>query len=288
MSSLQNLYSFIKDTKERSNGIVVDEENTEILEKLIKGDRKKFENQNKQRETEYKENYDITLTNEQLDQYYLSSTSLKWRRPEQASGEGYLSGGFSFNGFTTLFKFQQEFWKASVSLFDQTGEDKYIDYDLLAKLRWIESPTPLIFRENTPQFGCVKLEKGKFPDEFFFYDSGLVYPLPIASLDEYINRLIASASVRSWQYFYVDPEIIISRNKGLRYITWSLHTSSKSEPGIDKIQYNANIKADRLDLINEYLERCVRLLPESFPFIDFTHHQTYYENFKQLYYNSKK
>ena len=278
MNNLENIYLFIKSINEKSNGIIVDVQNVEIAEMIVKGKKEKFVNQDNVRKSEFKEKYNIDLTNEQLEDFYLTSCKLKWKRTEQLSGEGYLLGGFAFNGLTPLFESQVQFWKESTGVFDQSDQENSIDYNLLKQFRWLESPTPLNFAELTPQFGCVKFEQHKFPEQFYFYDSGLIFPLKFKSLEEYITNLICSAAVTCWQYFYIDPDLVISKNKGLKYVTWSLHSLSKLDAGLKKLEYNKNIKVDRLDLINEYLERCIRLLPDAFPFIDFSHHVNYYNN----------
>ena len=283
MNNLENIYLFIKSINEKSNGIIVDVQNVEIAEMIVKGKKEKFVNQDNVRKSEFKEKYNIDLTNEQLEDFYLTSCKLKWKRTEQLSGEGYLLGGFAFNGLTPLFESQVQFWKESTGVFDQSDQENSIDYNLLKQFRWLESPTPLNFAELTPQFGCVKFEQHKFPEQFYFYDSGLIFPLKFKSLEEYITNLICSAAVTCWQYFYIDPDLVISKNKGLKYVTWSLHSLSKLDAGLKKLEYNKNIKVDRLDLINEYLERCIRLLPDAFPFIDFSHHVNYYNNFKKKY-----
>ena len=283
MNNLENIYLFIKSINEKSNGIIVDVQNVEIAEMIVKEKKEKFVNQDNERKSEFKVKYNIDLTNEQLENFYLTSCKLKWKRTEQLSGEGYLPGGFAFNGITPLFESQVQFWKESTSVFGQFDQENSIDYNLLMQLRWLESPTPLNFAELTPQFGCVKFEQNKFPEQFYFYDSGLIFPLKFKSLEEYVTNLICSGAVTCWQYFYIDPDLVISKNKGLKYITWSLHSLSKLDAGLNKLEYNENIKVDRLDLINEYLERCIRLLPDAFPFIDFSHHVNYYKNFKKKY-----
>lgn len=283
MGNLSNIYSFISRINKKSNGIIVDAQDVKIAEMIIKGKNERFANQDTERKSEFKEKYNIDLTSEQLEDFYLTSCKLKWRRPEQLPGEGYLPGGFAFNGITPLFESQVQFWKESIGVFDQSDQENTIDYSLLKQLRWLESPTPLNFAELTPQFGCVKFEPDKFPEQFYFYDSGLIFPLTLESLEEYIADLICSAAVTCWQYFYIDPDLIISKNKGLNYTTWSLHSLSKLDFGTRKLECNKDSTVDRLDLINEYLERCIRLLPDAFPFIDFSHHVNYYQIFKNKY-----
>jgi len=287
MDSIQNLYSFVKKLPEKAKGISIVELHVEVLDMLFEDTSKRLEKIGKDTIQKFREEYGIILDMEQVKFSYLSSCRLRWRRPEKEE-DGYLDGGFSFNGLTDIFSRNLQFWKKSVEEFKEYENEKLIDLKLLKQLRWIESPTIPIEAEYTPQFGCVKLQKGKLPDEFYYYDSGIIYPIPFKSFDEYVDGLVASGSVTCWQYFYVDPELIISKNKEIKYITWSKHTTSRLGGGIDSIHFKPEVKYDRLDLINEYMERCVRLLPESFPFINFTYHKKHYSEFEKLYKKLRK
>ena len=91
-----------------------------------------------------------------------------------------------------------------------------------------------------------------------------LFPLPFTSAEEYLRAMIASAAVECWQYFYIDPELVISKSKGLSYFTWDLHFRTELGHDLDVAYYVENAPHDRLDLIAEYLERCIRILPGTF------------------------
>lgn len=283
MNNIENILNFAKNIRSEAKGIVISDQNTKMLESLLSGDNKKIKKLNEMRHLRFLEAYHLDLDEHQLMLFYLSSGSLKWHRPEQQSKEGFLSGGFAFNGIEDVFLFDSLFWEKSIDIFKKYESESLIDFDELKRLKWIESTTALTEPYYSPQFGCVEFEKNRFPDKFLFYDSGLTYALPFDSFDAYINALLASSAVRCWQYFYIDPAIIIAKNKGLKYITWSLHATSHLDGDLDKLAYNTHAKFDRLDLINEYLERCVRLLPSAFPFLDFSHHKEHYARFSALF-----
>ncbi len=215
--------------------------------------------------------------------FYLTSTQLRWRRPERRPAEGYLAGGFAVNGMLDLLLGPSQFWENSTEVFKTVGQEGLVDYDLLKQFGWFESVTPVVFQEYTPQFGCTMLDKETFLKNFFFYDSGLVFPLPFNSPEQYFAALTASASVECWQYFYVDPELIVSKSKGVKYITWAAHTTTNLDVALRSIQFKANSQYDRLDLVMEYMERCVRLLPGAFPFLDFHHHKAHFTKVKEIY-----
>ena len=217
---------------------------------------------------------------------YISGLEIYWVRIAR-EGKGSLAGGFYINGASLLFLTkQQKFWEDSERLFDRF-ENKEEMLDDPRALSWIESTTAVRSPLATENYGCTRIKDSADLDEFYFYDSGKLYDLPFQSAEAYFDALFSSAAVECWQYFFIDPQVIIEKNKGLPYITWNLHYRSHLSDGIGLLQYNPAIPYDRLDLINEYLERCVLLLPKSFPFLDFSHHIAYYENFQRLYKASK-
>ena len=217
---------------------------------------------------------------------YISGLEIYWVRIAR-EGKGSLAGGFYINGASMIFLTeQQEFWKDSEMLFDRF-ENKEEMLDDPRALSWIECTTAVRNALATESYGCTRIKDSADLDEFYFYDSGKLYDLPFQSAEAYFDALFSSAAVECWQYFFVDPQVIIEKNKGLPYITWNLHYRSELRDDMYLFKYNPAIPYDRLDLINEYLERCVLLLPKSFPFLDFSHHIAYYENFQQLYEASK-
>lgn len=226
----------------------------------------------------------IKLTEEQKLVFYLPG-EFSWTREAQKPEEFLIQGGMFFNGLTDIFSFEPTFFEYSLDKFLKYEDDSKTDIELIRKLRFIESPTSLQDATYTPYFGCVKLKEGEFefPNEFYFYDSGLVYKLPFTTYEEYIDALIQSAAVNCWQYFYINPEEIVSKNKGVKYITWGLHTRTRLDEDLAGLFFVSDAKYDRLDLINEHLEQCVKLLPSSFPFLKFEHHTQYYSHFKKIY-----
>lgn len=217
---------------------------------------------------------------------YIIGAHLYWTRMGR-EGKGSLAGGFYINGATMIFLTdQQKFWERSEMAFDRF-DNKAALLDDPRHLSWFESTTGIKDPLSTPYFGCTKIKNSADLDEFYFYDSGKLYDLPFKSVKDYFSAMFSTAAVECWQYFFIPPEVIIEKNKGLPYITWNLHYRSELEDGIKLLQYNPSIQYDRLDLINEYLERCVTLLPKSFPYLDFSHHIEYYEGFKSAYERSK-
>jgi hypothetical protein len=286
MKYIERILAFAEKIKDEVDIETKGEKKLQIfLNKTINDD-----NYIKKRIDDYENNDSITLNSENVYTTFLNFFSLKWSRPEKKTREGYLSGGFKFNGLIDIYGVETKFWEKSVKEFIKYEDEKHIDFELLEQLRWIESPSSAhqsVDAEYTPFFGCVKLKDSNLPSDFYYYDCGIIYKLPFSSYDDYVEALLNSSAVKCWQYFYINPQEIIDKNKGLKYITWANYDLTNLDDSITGLAYNENSKYDRLDLISEYLERCVRLLPITFPFINFNHHIDYYQQFNELYLASK-
>lgn len=196
--------------------------------------------------------YGLDLKPDEADTIFLTSYGIEWSRPETFSKEGFLTGGFSFNGLSGLFEPASSFWKKTTEQFEQYNPQSKADTEQLSALVWVES-----------QFHFANANTVRFPFATCAEKNG-------SSLPE------------SWQYFYTTPKNLIDKNNGISYFPWHLATSDLAD-GINDMNYRDEIKFDRLDLIAEYLERCIRLLPETFPSLNFEHHKTFYAEFKRLY-----
>ncbi len=239
-------------------------------------------------ERKIQEQLNIKLSEIDKEILYLFGSSFYWTRGETKPKEGLLSGGFSFNSIDGMFFYPSSHWEYGLNQFNKFEESSLEEITLIKKLMWFEStstPQEVLPSQN---IGCFLLEKDKFPSKFYFFSNGLCYRLSFDNFISYIDALIASCGVEYWQYFYIDPAIIITKNKGLIYLTHGTHHKTCLNKRLRDLTYHPNTPYDRLDLIHEHLERCVRLLPNTFPFADFTHHQNYYKRFKELYDASKK
>ncbi|WP_028973744.1 hypothetical protein [Spirochaeta cellobiosiphila] len=182
--------------------------------------------------------------------------------------EEILHGGFAFNGLTDMLTMRTDFWSDSVKEFGQNlTNDELIFLD---KLSWFESPTPHSTARYTPMYGCYRLEDNKFPEAIYFYDSGTVYNLDM-TLETYIANMIESAAVNCWQYFYISPEELIKKNKGVNGSLWML--SSLEDFPED---------SDRLGNILHHMDHCIQYLPDSFPWKDFSYHNKQLELIKSM------
>jgi hypothetical protein len=236
-----------------------------------------------------KDQIGLALKPHETDIIFLTSLGMEWSRPEKYSKEGFLSGGFSFNGLSGLSVPTSCFWNRTTDSFIKYNPQKNVDTTQLSELNWIESQVHFSngSTENFPYATCANKNGTLLPDTFFFYDSGLIFDLNVFSYCEYIEAMINSAAVTCWQYFYTNPKHLVDAYSNVCYFPWHIGTSDLAD-GINGVNYLESIKFDRLDLIAEYLERCVRLLPVTFPFLDFEHHKKFYDEFKRMYDKAKK
>ncbi len=211
-----------------------------------------------------KENYE--LSQKQTLLYYLSGIEVEWGRPGQNAGEVVLHGGFAFNGLTDVLTMPTDFWAHSVNKFRKNLSTEELAF--FNKLSWFESPTPHASAVYTPMYGCLELLENKFPEKLFFYDSATVYELDM-TIEAYISNLLDSVALYCWQYFYINPEEIIKKNKGVKGASWYM-----------TMEINFPEENDRLQNIIRYMEYCMEYLPGSFPGMDFSFHQNSLEKLK--------
>lgn len=279
--TIQDLYAFIQNVEHNSINIDVDTAKYKKISKYIDGKIGAYQDQIESKSKEIQDGLNIRLSNSQKELFFVDTSKLNWGRGEQISQEGTLAGGFYINGIRGMFLEPNDFWKDIAEVFKEVGQEDRLE--IPRGFSWLTGTHAVNSARRLCHYGCVKLEQGKFPAEFYFFDSGLLFPLPFKTVEEYIQAMITSAAVECWQYFYIDPELVISKSKGLSYFTWDLHFRTCLGNDLDELFFVENAPHDRLDLIAEYLERCVNLLPETFPFLDFKHHKQYLSDFLALY-----
>ena len=239
---------------------------------------------------EFKEDGYI-VDDEDIFLFYLFKANINWNKKGFKNNESWINpinGGFSFNSVRNICSSKKEdFWKNKLnySYYDEISRN---DVNLLENLKRFDNPTPYKKNANyTTFFTCLKKDSnGKIPNDWFFFDSHFIYQLPFNNYKDYLEAMVNSASVECWQFFYIDPEELINRNLGKSYFT--IFLDSYKIEGHSKLHFNPEIKADRLDIIHEYLERCVTTLPLIFPEMDFTYHKDYFEKFNALYLEARK
>ena len=131
----------------------------------------------------------LNLKPDEADIIFLTSYGMDWWRPERFSKEGFLTGGFSFNGLSGLFEPASGFWKKTTEQFEQYNPQSKADTKLLSDLVWVESQFHFS-NVNTVSFpfaACAEKNERSLPEKFFFYDSGLLLDLPISSATNWLT-----------------------------------------------------------------------------------------------------
>lgn len=231
----------------------------------------------------------LKINDSELYVDFISGLHIRWEKSGFKGKDGNwinpINGGLCINSIYGMFTQEKQNFLEMHEDYEPYEPYSEEDLKLINQLSWYDSPTSLIGSDITPFFTCLKLEKGKFPNEFYFYDSHFVYKLPFTNYESYFDALIASAVVECWQFFYIEPKDLIDRNIGKNYFTVFLRSDKVKNHSM--IHYKPEIEADRLDIIHEHLEHCVRTLPEIFPKMDFSYHKNYFEKFNALYLESK-
>lgn len=281
---LTQLKRFIETIESASNDVVIEEQSADLFERFLsdKDFHEEFSQHVNMSLEGVKSMSNLTIDEDQSLTFMLFSASLSWLKTDREGGNPPLAGGFSFNDGETMILERSEVLKNWYANFLEYEAPNPEEEALLAQLRWFESPYPQVSSIRVPFLGCV-LPNGKtFPHDFYFFDGGIVYPLPFKTYTAYIQALIDNAGLIGWQYFYVDPGLLIKRNKGLNYMTTDFRKGTRLVENLPLYQYNPSYTFDRLDLIHEYLKRSHRFLPGAFPTLNFDHQKTWLENLEKL------
>ena len=281
-STINKFYEFIQNLKHHSVDLKFDRLEYEKIKKEVEGKSDKlFVKDLERRKNNISRINGFEFPSDHDYLFYLSSLNIRWYRPELKSMEGLLSGGTYINGIIDAFQLATPFWEKANQKFNGFSLKDLPAIPL--NNHWIESPASFLDAEYAPQYGCFEITPNHFPDKFNYFDSGILHPLPFNSFENYFSALINTGMVKHWQYFYIAPKEIIARNKNLPYLTLSLHRSSNLHKNIRNLAFDESIIYDRLDLIMEHLEKCIRLLPKAFPFLDFSYHENHVRELTLLY-----
>lgn len=257
---------------------------TELFEQYITDPetREKFDSHRLRRFERIRDRQGIGISEDQQFLFFAFSAHLQWQRIDTEGPEHPLRGGFALRSGGEIARAMKKPCKvltASYQDFTKYEVPKPQDAALMEQLLWFDRMFPTAGSQYTGFNACVRPGDDTFPADFYFYDDGLPYALPFKTYADYIDAMVRNAAVECWQYFYIDPEEIITRNRGLSYMTTRLRVSTGLKEGLPVYELDPAFKYDRLDLIREYLGRCVRTLPLAFPEINFDHQAAYLDRF---------
>ena len=106
--------------------------------------------------------------------FFIDVSKLNWDRGEQISAEGTLAGGFYINSIKEMLLEPTDFWKDIVDKFQEANQEDKVE--IPEGFSWLTGTHVVNSASRLCHYGCVKPAQGKFPSEFFFYDSGLPRP----------------------------------------------------------------------------------------------------------------
>jgi hypothetical protein len=278
------LNNLIETIKNDSVEISIVEQSIGLLNQFIADEkfRKKFSGFAERKMEKVKTSFGITINEDQKTPFFLFSAYLRWMWVDQEGPNLPLFGGFAFKQGAAMMDASSDSWKKEHEDFLEFETSTPEAEALLTKLVWFESPTSANSSTFAPYYGCVLPNEKTFPHEFYFYDGGIIYPLPFQTFEAYLLALIANAGVECWQYFYVGPEQLIQKNKGLNYMTTALRKGTRLTEDLTVYEYDPSLKFDRLDLIHEHIQRCVTFLPAAFPTLNLEQQRVYLEQLESL------
>jgi hypothetical protein len=278
------LYKLINSIRNDGNDVEIEEEGIDLFERFMTSDkfRERFDKVILDEFEELKAAKGISLSEDQKLTFLLFSASIRWAKIDRVGSNIPLFGGFSFNHPLAMTLMPSDRWKRNHEDFLEYEETSKEDAELLRNLVWFDSPTAPNVNPSTSYYTCLVSDGISFPSEFYFYDDGVIYPLPFTTYTEYLRALMANVGVECWQYFYVEPELVFRKNKGLNYMTTDLRSGTRLVEDLHPYTYNDSYDFDRLDLIYEYLQRVHRFLPDAFPTFDFDHQKVYIDRLKDL------
>jgi hypothetical protein len=281
---LFRLKGLIENVKNNSHDVSIVDQSTDLLDRFIADEefRTKFSGFADQKMEKVKSSYGISINEDQSISFFLFSAHLRWMWVDQEGPNFPLFGGFTFKQGAAILEESSNSWKKEHQDFLKFEKSTHEAELLLAELAWFESPTSANSSTFAPYYGCVLPNEKSFPNDFYFYDGGIIYPLPFKSYEEYLLALIANAGLECWQYFYVDPGQLIQKNKGLNYMTTELRKGTRLIEDLNIYEYNPSCEIDRLELIHEYIKRCVRFLPGAFPTLNFDHQREYLQKLESM------
>lgn len=283
-STHYKLKSFIDLLRNSGHITAGPENNTKLFDKYFQdpAQREKFHPVFQKRISNIEKTFGIKVLKDQELAFTLFSTSLIYQIVDHYGPGNPLDGGFALGGVPAAMIAKSDRWKKWHSDFLKYESSSKEELELLDQLICYNRRVPSTSTLANDFYGCVIPNAITFPSDFFLYDRGLIYRLPFRTYQGYIDAMIDCAAVNGWQYFYIDPQELIDKNRGLNYMTTSLKTSYLHFDNRSVYTYYPNLKIDRLDLIVEHLTYCIQVLPSAFPTMDFSNQVDHVNQIRNL------
>ena len=171
---IHELFDFIQNIENNSLHIDVDVLKYKKVQKYINGNTNFYKIDVEEQTQELLDGLSIELSESQKELFFIDATQLLWDRGEQISAEGTLAGGFYINGIVEMLLEPTDFWRNIANRFQKAGQEDRLE--IPKGFSWFTGTHAVNSARRRCHYGCVKPAQGKFPSEFFFYDSGLPRP----------------------------------------------------------------------------------------------------------------
>lgn len=186
----------------------------------------------------------ITISQNQQKFAYLTGATLDW---VCSKNEDWLYGGYSMTLFRCL-AYPSHFWK----IYNDPPESAE-QQDFLEDLVYFQKSG----HGDDGTFGCFPRNQD-FDKNIIFYDSGCYFKMSIG-LEEYMEALLKYKAVCAWQYFFIEPQLIIKNLKDISAENWA----------ITSIDYdNSRFQGSKVNAVLFHMDKIIRLFPKLFPDVD--------------------
>ena len=171
---IHDLFNFIQNIESNTLNIDVDVLKYKKIQKYVAGNTSFYADDVEEQSQELREGLGIELSENQKELFFIDVSEFHWDRGEQISAEGTLAGGFFINGITEMLLEPNNFWKDIADKFQEANQEDKVE--IPEGFSWLTGTHAVNSSRRLCHYGCVKPAQGKFPSEFFFYDSGLPRP----------------------------------------------------------------------------------------------------------------
>lgn len=175
---------------------------------------------------------------------YVTGIRLDW---VYSKNEDWIYGGYAMDFFDCLWS-PSHFWKIYNDPPESAEEQSFLE-----NLVYFQKSG----HGDDGTFGCF-LRNQDFDKSIIFYDSGCYFKMSIG-LEEYMEALLKYKAVCAWQYFFIEPQLIIKSLKDISAENWA----------ITSIDYdNLRFQGSKVNAVLFHMDKIIRLFPKLFPDVD--------------------
>ena len=198
---------------------------------------------------------DIDILEEDYHFFNYTGMRLDWDNSKNNGFHEYLFGGFDLYGINSALVYPTKFHESYY-----TPELSNRDKNLISQLGYFQKSG----HGDDGVFGCLLREKGVYPPKLYLFDHNVIFPLDM-TFQQYFDNMLKCNAVTLWQYFFIEPEVIVDKLKDISIEKW--HSLYEDKLG----------DVSRAHGVLAHMEKVVRMFPRLFPDTDITFFQEKYD-----------